>query len=203
MSAVEAAVKRREDVHTHPSSKADVVMTQNVKPIVLPTLEPEPQAKPAEPVREEISFEGGIFAGDRGDHGTLCTVSFPGVSKAQWDALVRLAKLGRLSTACVFITSIQMEVLRVESRLHCTNPEGADGECWCHALYGEPKFWGCRWFEDWRALVDQAQTRGQILVVFYHAGWLRDHGCEYSSWAPGGGGSGLRGGVGGACRIQL
>ena len=87
--------------------------------------------------REEISFDGGIVAGPNGHHGTMCTCSFVGIEKDLWDALVATAQGGNLSTACVFLTAAQQGG-------HTPNPEDAQGRCFCHALYGEEKAWGCR-----------------------------------------------------------
>ena len=87
---------------------------------------PEP-----EPKREEISFPGNIVAGEFGHHGTMCTCSFPGTAKAEWDALVAKADQGGLSTACVFLTA-------AEQGKHSADPEAGEGSCFCHKLYGKP-----------------------------------------------------------------
>jgi hypothetical protein len=124
--------------------------------------------------RLEIVFAGNICAGPNGDHGTLCTSSFPGDFKAAWDALVEKARTDGLSTACVFLTA-------AEQGRHATDPE--TGKCWCFALYGKPQPWGCEWFERWARLVNEANERGQIICVFYKAGYLASVGAENTSWS--------------------
>ena len=80
------------------------------------------------------------------------------------------AEDGGLSTACVFLTA-------ADQGRHCDNPE--TGECWCCALYGEPKPWGCEWFEKWKILVTEAVEKGQMIIVFYKAGHLARVGAEH------------------------
>ena len=123
--------------------------------------------------REEISFPGAIVAGQFGHHGTMCTCSFPGEYKAAWEKLTDTAEDGGLSTACVFLTA-------ADQGRHCDNPE--TGECWCCALYGEPKPWGCEWFEKWKILVTEAVEKGQMIIVFYKAGHLARVGAEHTSF---------------------
>ena len=121
------------------------------------------------------------MAGANGHHGTVCTCSFPGAYKGQWDALVETAQNGELSTACVFLTAAQQGN-------HTQNPEDAQGRCFCHALYGEEKPWGCEWFGGkgrWADLVDEAKEKGQIVAVFYKAGYLKSIGAENTSWSKG------------------
>ena len=106
---------------------------------------------------------------------------FPGAYKDLWDALVATAQGGNLSTACVFLTAAQQGG-------HTRNPEDAHGRCFCHALYGEEKAWGCEWFGGkgrWADLVAEAKEKGQIVVVFYKAGYLKSVGAENTSWSPG------------------
>ena len=123
--------------------------------------------------REEISFPGAVVAGRFGHHGTMCTCSFPGEYKVAWDELVASATDGELSTACVFLT-------QAEQGRHCTSPE--TGRCWCCELYGEPKPWGCEWFERWKALVSEAVEKGQMILVFYKEGHLARVGAEHTSY---------------------
>ena len=98
----------------------------------------------------EISFEGGVTGGA----GACCTVSFPGQYKDLWDELVHKAThalsavVGGLSTACVFILGPNPDRSHNEKGderfgMHVANPECGEGKCFCHALYGETKFWGC------------------------------------------------------------
>jgi len=141
---------------------------------------PAPLRRQSSPLegREEISFFGNICAGPNGDHGTFCTASFPGEYKKEWDRLVQRAEGGMLSTACVFLTQDRQGT-------HADNTEPGASGCWCHALYGEPKEWGCQWFEEWRVLVAKAHKRGQMVCVFYKEGHLVSVGAENTSWAPG------------------
>jgi tetratricopeptide (TPR) repeat protein len=127
------------------------------------------------PRRKAISFPGGVVSGERGDHGTICTMSFCGDNKREWDRLVASASDGGLSTACVFLTT-EAEGLGQ----HATNPE--TGKCWCHDLYGKPQEFGCQWFEAWRTLVHQAHEKGQMPVVFYKAGHLERVGAAHTSF---------------------
>ena len=45
---------------------------------------------------------------------------------------------GELSTACVFL-------IKDDERngAHSVDPEHPEGKCFCHALHGEQKDWGC------------------------------------------------------------
>ena len=52
--------------------------------------------------------------------------------------------------------------------------------CWCHELYGSKQFWGCEWFEEWRALARRAHEAGHVLVVYYFDGHLEEHGAKES-----------------------
>jgi hypothetical protein len=49
-------------------------------------------------------------------------------------------------------------------------------------LYGEPKPWGCEWFEKWKILVMEAVEKGQMIIVFYKAGHLARVGAEHTSF---------------------
>ena len=126
--------------------------------------------------REDIAFPGRIVAGRFGHHGTLCTASFCGARKDKWDQLVQEAQADGLSTACVFLPKGDENFGK-----HDENEE-TPGKCFCHALYGEPKFWGCRWFEQWRTLIHEAHMAGQLMVVFYLPGHLEKHGATHSSY---------------------
>jgi hypothetical protein len=112
--------------------------------------------------REEISFPGNICGGREG----LCTASFPGSYKGEWDKLVAQASNGELSTACVFLT-------QADQGNHKADPSSAAGGCYCYALYGKPQRWGCEWFVQWQALVKEAHQLGQKIVVFYKKGHLQ------------------------------
>ncbi len=69
-----------------------------------------------------------------------------------------------VSTACVFLPAGSVRHGR-----HTPDEESA-GRCFCYALYGEPKPWGCRWFNLWRKQVDQAQKMGLKLMVVHKNG---------------------------------
>mmetsp|Transcript_137866 Transcript_137866/g.384417 ORF Transcript_137866/g.384417 Transcript_137866/m.384417 type:complete len:339 (-) Transcript_137866:92-1108(-) len=91
----------------------------------------------------------------------ICIVSFPGKFVQDWDKLVR----GRVSSACVFLPKDDPKQRFGE---HAKNPE--TGSCWCHDLYGEPKEWGCLWFEHWQRNVSDAVRLGlKLIVVFFQA----------------------------------
>ena len=66
---------------------------------------------------------------------------------------------------------------------HSVDPEHPEGKCFCHALHGEQKDWGCRWFTEWDANVQDAHKRGQLALVFYFRGHLAKHGADGSWWS--------------------
>jgi hypothetical protein len=54
---------------------------------------------------------------------------------------------------------------------HVVNPDTpGPGKCYCHAMYGAPKEWGCAWFDEWQALVELAHHRKQRIQVFFFPG---------------------------------
>lgn len=95
-----------------------------------------------------------------------CIVSFPGTHMAEWALLSALCARGRFSTACVFLP--KSDPMR-RYGAHEVNPETAP-HCWCHTLYGEPKEWGCCWFNAWKENVKDAVRMQLQLVVVFGAG---------------------------------
>jgi len=108
-------------------------------------------------------FEGRVF---RGGMRNMCVVSFPGKYVDMWNLLVRSCKDRTLSSACVFLPK---EDPKKRFGEHAADPEGR-GRCYCHALYGGVKPWGCEWFKDWRANVEDAVRLELELVVVYFPG---------------------------------
>ena len=97
--------------------------------------------------RKDISFEGKVVRGPKGDSGTFCTASFCGKEADLWEMLVAQATQcapcaavgeGTLSTATVFLPDGDPR-----NGAHTANPDCAEGKCFCHALYGGLKPWGC------------------------------------------------------------
>ena len=124
------------------------------------------------------SFAGSVVGGPCGEHGTMCTVSFPPLAecKRAWDRLARESDADRLSTACVFLAS-------ADQGTHILDPDAKEiGDCYCSVLYGRAQPWGCERFARWRQMVEAAHERGQTILVFYKVGWLKRHGAEGTSW---------------------
>jgi hypothetical protein len=57
---------------------------------------------------------------------------------------------------------------------------GSD-ECFCEAMYGEVKPWGCKWFQLWRQHIEAAVSRSQRLQVFFFSGHCG--AGKIASWA--------------------
>ena len=107
-------------------------------------------------LRKDIAFEGKIVRGRNGDSGTFCTASFCGKEAELWEELVEKAtqcvpckQQGKregggegegagLSTATVFLPGGDPR-----NGAHVVDPDCAEGKCFCHALYGSEKPWGC------------------------------------------------------------
>ena len=87
--------------------------------------------------------------GRNGDSGTFCTASFCGKEAELWGELVEKATQcvpcrggsgegAGLSTATVFLPGGDPR-----NGAHVVDPDCAEGKCFCHALYGSEKPWGC------------------------------------------------------------
>jgi hypothetical protein len=119
-----------------------------------------------------IEFEGKIIDAEGGE----CTVSFPGKYQEGWNGLVRKGHFDQTSIACVFLP-----VGSKRFGMHAPSDGGTEGwwphsksnqnrQCHCHAIYGEPKQWGCVWFELWCEKVRQAHKLNKKLQVYYFCG---------------------------------
>jgi hypothetical protein len=55
---------------------------------------------------------------------------------------------------------------------HCTDPDSkaAEKKCYCDALYGSQKHWGCGWFKIWTENVRQAVKLNHKLQVYFLCG---------------------------------
>ena len=95
-----------------------------------------------------------------------CVCSWPGKYESAWDALVRASRRGHLSAAVVFLPEGSRH-----SGIHDAIPaaEKLQGDCWCTPLYGERKWWGCRWWTHWIANIEEAVHKGaELQVYFFH-----------------------------------
>eukprot|EP00961_Rhodomonas_salina_P294003 3934190-Rhodomonas_salina.1 len=63
-----------------------------------------------------------------------------------------------MSVACVFLPERTSRYGQ-----HETDAERGDGSCLCHAMYGEPKPWGCVWMGVWQSNVRKAVQLRQRL----------------------------------------
>jgi hypothetical protein len=111
-----------------------------------------------------IEYTGGVSD----EMGSYDVVSFPGKYGALgWGAVVAYAQDPdvNFSAATVFLPDERSDGFGE----HVTNPE-TPGKCWCHALYGESKPFGCFWFEIWMSNVKKAVRLGHKLVVYFFNG---------------------------------
>ena len=111
-----------------------------------------------------IVFEGNVLA----QRETVC--SWPGKYATAWDELVAGSRQDDISAAVVFLPEGPDHY-----GFHDPIPTKQDlqdlhGECWCTALYGECKPWGCRWWSKWIANIEQAVSQECTLVVYYFNG---------------------------------
>jgi hypothetical protein len=103
----------------------------------------------------ESFFSGSILR----VNGCACVVSWPGVYAKLWDKLVAKGRASKLSAAVVFCPEETMNYGQC----------GSD-RCYCIDIYGERKPWGCKWFQLWRAHIQEAVGLEQRLQVFYQEG---------------------------------
>eukprot|EP00935_MAST-01C_sp_MAST-1C-sp1_P001276 g1276.t1 len=108
-----------------------------------------------------ILFHGTV----RGEVGVPCIASFPGKFELSWKEVVLLGRNESLSVACVFLPKHTPSFGQ-----HQTDPEATEGRCYCHAIYGEPKPWGCVWFEVWKRNCRHAHALGQVMKVYFFPG---------------------------------
>jgi hypothetical protein len=101
-------------------------------------------------------------------NGASNIASFPGkYGPSGWGKAVASAKdeFLDLSVSCVFLPN--------RSSLgfgeHALNPD-IPGECFCAALYGERKPWGCQWFREWIDNIEQAVALEHRLQVYFFVG---------------------------------
>ena len=114
-------------------------------------------------VGRSLFFEGRILAG------RPCICSWPGRYESAWDKLVERTET---SAATVFLPRFAPSYGQ-HSRI--PKSERLDGECWCTALYGSRKPWGCKWWTFWTANVEKAVRHGVELQVYFWKG-LRGKG---------------------------
>lgn len=109
--------------------------------------------------RAEVDIAACLIEGSK-----FCVASFPGAFIVQWGSLMQCCEPGRLSSACVFLPPSDPERRFGQHRYNPDTP----GKCFCHALYGDAKDWGCRWFADWSANIEEAvHLNLPLLVVFF------------------------------------
>jgi hypothetical protein len=122
---------------------------------------------------QTIEFRGSSSADqhtprDRGEGPCDDVVSFPGkYGAAGWGAVVSFA----LDPDVDIVASTVFLPDKTSNGFgeHTDNPE-TPGECYCCALYGEPKPWGCCWFKLWMANVKMAVQLGHTLQVYFFRG---------------------------------
>jgi len=110
--------------------------------------------------RAEEVREVGVMAG-----ATHCIASFPGAYLDEWEGLGQFFADGALSSACVFLPRSDHGCYGQ----HCSDPE-TPNQCYCRALYGARKPWGCQWFALWQENVKAAVQLGLTLLVVFHPG---------------------------------
>ena len=105
-----------------------------------------------------ITFEGKVLGRQP------CVCSWPGKYESAWDVLVESSRGGDMSAAAVFLPEGSKEYGHHDLRLYA---DDGDEGCWCHALYGEAKPWGCRWWTHWMANIEEAVKQGAELEVYF------------------------------------
>ncbi|CAK9018640.1 Uncharacterized protein SCF082_LOCUS14167 [Durusdinium trenchii] len=116
-------------------------------------------------VRETtIMFEGKVIE----EPGTACVASWPGIYATAWHYLAMRARGGQTSAAVVFLPK---GTQHYGKHYPIPKEEGLQGECWCFALYGEKKEWGCQWWSVWIENVYRAMVCGAVLHVYYCEGF--------------------------------
>jgi predicted Zn-ribbon and HTH transcriptional regulator len=127
-------------------------------------------SKPPKPMERRlhtaIDFPGRVVEG-----ASFFIASFPGKFEVE---LSRLVAAQDVSTACVFFPDDSPF-----NGSHCVDVDSGSNSCYCHRLYGEPKSWGCLWFDHWRQLLNQALQQGQIPVVVCFDGSGQTFGATY------------------------
>ena len=112
-----------------------------------------------------IVFEGNVIAGCH------TVSSWPGKYERAWDALVAGSRdYGAISAAVVFLPEGSRDFGQHDSIPIRADLRDLKGTCWCTALYGERKPWGCRWWTRWIANVERAVELGCTLEVYYFNG---------------------------------
>lgn len=106
-----------------------------------------------------IVFHGSVLEGD-----VPCICSWPGIYVSAWDALVHASKDGELSAAVVFLPEGSQDYGKHDS---IPEEEQLNGDCWCEALYGERKPWGCHWWTKWISNIEKAHQEGAEMLVYY------------------------------------
>ncbi|CAE7424054.1 unnamed protein product [Symbiodinium sp. CCMP2456] len=94
-----------------------------------------------------LVFQGCVLPGQ----GLECVCSWPGKYESAWDVMVTASRRGAVSAAVVFLPE-GSEHFGCHDRI--ATRHGLQGECWCAPLYGEKKFWGCRWWSKWISNVE-------------------------------------------------
>jgi hypothetical protein len=105
------------------------------------------------PFTNTIVYFAGNILKRRGPE-VKCIVSWPGIYCRSWDCMVSLSKADSLSAAVVFLPAHTSAY-----------GEHSGDKCYCDELYGEEKEWGCKWFELWRAHIEQAVELGQVITL--------------------------------------
>ena len=75
-------------------------------------------------------------------------VSFPGAHGRAWNKLTQGA--GGWKTSCVFLPDEKAPGYGVhvkDDSPHWSHVICCASPCFCHALYGRPERWGCRWYQ--------------------------------------------------------
>jgi hypothetical protein len=113
-----------------------------------------------------IMFEGNI----RLKEGGKCVASFPGKYEDGWNSIIKLSgnSIAKVSVACVFLP-----MLTPRFGTHEIDVECKEGSCYCFAIYGAKKVWGCGWWLEWKKNMLLAHRRRQKFQVFYFKGQVR------------------------------
>lgn len=120
-------------------------------------------------VGKALSLTNGVHGIREAD----CYISWPGMYQEEWNNIVGWVDIfshlrplqASFSTSCIFLPDGDANYGR-----HSPNTYDNDGCCWCRKLYGEPKEWGCKWFEKWQRQLRKAIALGQNLIVVYKEG---------------------------------
>jgi hypothetical protein len=112
-------------------------------------------------LERKLEYEGEVLESQGGN----CVVSFPGKYEEGWNGAVHKGNFKETSVACVFLPSGSERFGQ-----HSVDHDDTQARCYCFAIYGDQKPWGCMWFELWCKNVQRAVQLEKTLQVYFFEG---------------------------------